>query len=136
MTRNGTNEQETALALHKRLAEIDLTTIAVLTTDRHCARKESAKLARQLFSSLKIKGVSVRTPNYSMAMSVDIRMPKRSDYVLDAGGMIADAPSDPACIANREAEEKLEAILAVAFPNHDNRSDTQTDHFDYKWSVN
>ena len=39
-------------------------------------------------------------------------------------------------IINKEtAEQKVEAILARAFPNHLDRSDIMCDHFDYCWSV-
>jgi membrane protease subunit (stomatin/prohibitin family) len=128
------NRNEIAKKLHTALAAIDITTIEIASNDRHIPRKEQAKLARELFKKLGLKGISVTTPNYSMAQSVDVSIPSRNDYK-----MIGQYDIDPeceACKANHEARERIEAILLAAFPNHDNRSDSQTDYFDYCWSFN
>lgn len=128
-------EQGAALELHKHLEGIDLSTVFPITIERHCGRKQTAALARKVFKLHGIKGISVTAPNYSMAQSVHIRLPKRDDYTVTCEYGRIDWANDPAAQANCAAERKLESILAAAFPNHDDRSDTQSDYFDYKWSV-
>jgi hypothetical protein len=127
--------QARALALHKRLAQIDVTEIPVITMDRHIPRKQQALLARELFRRLGLKGISVTAPNYSMAQTVNVDPARRRDYVLDDHGMIKDHVTDSAAQANEAARTRLGAILLAAFPQHDNRSDSMTDHFDSKWSI-
>lgn len=122
-----------ALACQQALAAVDLAGVPVLTTDRHIERKAQAALLRKLLRQLKVPHVSVTAPNYSMASSVDVRLPKREDYTVAADGCIDR--DCPAAVANRAAEDTLRSILAIAFPNHDDRSDSQTDYFDYCWSI-
>ncbi len=128
-----TKEQEKALALHIALSKVDLSDISILNNERHISRKEQALLARQLFASLGLKGISVTAPNYSMAQSVDVRLPKREDYAMTDSGFVVDG--DVAASANNEATAKVRQILNAAFPSHDDRSDSQTDYFDYCWSL-
>ena len=118
-----------AIAAHARKAEH----LKPVATDRHMARKDQAAAARKLFRILGIKGVRFTTPNYSMASVVDVDIPKRDDYKTDERGQI-DYPNDPAAVANNKAVEGVRMILAYAFPNHDNRSDSMTDYFDACWS--
>lgn len=99
--------------LAARLEEIDPGAVEVVSIDRYIPRKEQARLARRLFRDLELKGISVTTPSYSMAQAVDVRLPHRSGVM----------------------ERKVRAILSKAFPNHDDRSDSRTDHFDYCWSI-
>ena len=127
------NASQTAAEFHSKLATIDITVIPVMSRDRLIPRKQQAALARQLFKQLGLKGISVTAPNYSMAQSVDVRPPKRNDYQLDGQGFMI--PGDPAAEANSVARQRLESILLAAFPQHDNRSDSMTDYFDYCWSI-
>lgn len=127
--------QARALALHERLARIDITDIPVITMDRQISRKQQAVLARELFRRLGLKGVSVTAPNYSMAQTVNVDPPRRRDHILDDHGMIKDYATDSAAQANEAARTRLGAILLAAFPQHDNRSDAQSDDFDSKWSI-
>lgn len=132
--------------LRTALAAVDETKIPVMSRDRHIPRKEQAALARKLFKQLGLKGISVTTPNYSMAQSVDVALPRipfeASDYVLDGvdyqNHSFSDMPpSVPVKIkmAERTAMRlSVQEILARAFPAHDNRSDYQSDYFDYCWS--
>ncbi len=121
--------------------------IPVMTTDRHIDRKQQAALARKLFKSLGLKGISVTTPTYSMASTVKVRLP-RADvtaamFILNGrdynGEAYSDMPDElPAKIAHaaRWAEiTEIKRVLAIAFPNHDDRSDSCSDHFDFCWSV-
>ncbi len=121
-----------AIRLHEALAKVDTAKIPVSILDRSIPRKELAKSARSLFKKLGLDGISVTAPSYSMASSVHISVPVRRDV------RIVDDTYDrtcPAYIANAQAREKLEKILAVAFPNHNDRSDYQTDYFDSKWTI-
>lgn len=128
-------EQAAVGPLHAALAKVDLSTIPVLSTQRCLERTEKSKLLRKLFSRLGLKGISVTAPNYSMAQAVDVKLPKRQDFLRDAHGECLDRMEDPAWIANRQAEATVKAIIARAFPNDEDRSDTQTDYFNYCWSV-
>lgn len=128
-------EQISAEALHARLAQIDLDSVFPITLDRHCGRKETARLARKVMKLHGIKGISITAPNYSMAQSVDVSMPRRQDYSIFECYDRIDFVNDPAAQANGAAAKKIEAILAKAFPNHDDRSELQSDYHDYKWSV-
>lgn len=128
-------DQERALALHQALKAVDLAKVPVKSTERHIARKEQARLTRELFKELGLKGISVTAPNYSMARAVDVRLPRRSDFS-ELVDVRRQRISCMAREANHRAAEAVHQILAVAFPNHDDRSDTQSDHFDFCWSVN
>jgi hypothetical protein len=114
-----------ALALHEALGRVDVNAIAVVTTDRSIAEKEQAALTRRLFKSLGLAGISVTTPDGAHVHQVDVQLPYRRDEVWDQG----------ANRANRAAHAKVKAILAAAFPNHDDRSNYRWDHFDSKWYV-
>lgn len=123
------------VSVHAAIDAVDLSAVPVVCTDRGIRRKEQAALARKLFKQLGITGLSVTAPNYSMAHSVEVKIPKRDDYMmlsLDGG---IDFLNDPTALANRRISEKVEAILGRAFPCHDDRSDSQSDYFDYKWSI-
>ncbi len=124
-----------AIEFHAILATVDLAKVPVMSDDRHIERKVQAALARKLFKQLGIPGVSVTTPNYSMASVVDVAIPTRNDYTVrrEDGGF--DFQEDPAARANTEAERKIETILAIAFPKHDDRSDSMTDYYDSCWSI-
>lgn len=134
-TLSSREQAETAKAkvLHERLAQVNPLDLPLMTRDRSMQRKDQAKLARELFKQLGFKGISVTTPNYSMASTVSVKPPARYDYVLDEGGFIVRG--DGAAKANTDAYSRILSILLAAFPNHDDRSETQSDHFDFKWSV-
>lgn len=131
-----------------QLAAVDLATVPVLSTVRGLPRKDRAALARGLFRKLGIKGIGVTAPNYSMAHSVDVRLPDMGGHDLTRWPHYHDrhccsAPNGhneenrcPACRDRAAAERKVEAILLTAFPNSDDRSDTQSDYFDFCWSIN
>lgn len=130
--------------IHTQLDAIDLAGVPVMATDRHIPRKDQAKLARKLFSFLGIKGLSVTAPNYSMAQVVEVRMPREphpgwAGFEQWQHATWSEIPDHVPAKAQNErrlkSRLKLEAILAVAFPAHDDRSDRQSDYFDYCWSV-
>ena len=121
-------ETVSAKRLHTKLDLIELDEIPVMSNDRSIPRKEQAALARQLVKSLGISEVRFTVPVYSMASSVYVRFPKRYD-VQDLTASECDARA-----RNWNAEQKIGAILDTAFPNHKDRSDSQSDHFDFCWS--
>jgi hypothetical protein len=139
-------EHEVAEDLREALGRVAETSIKVVCRERSTPRKEQAKLARDLFKSLGLKGISVTTPNYSMASTVSVRLPRLKIHVSNMwphGGLsshhpgcqISESDRCPACVANDKMADKIEEILGRAFPNHDDRSDTQSDYFDRRWSV-
>jgi hypothetical protein len=146
--RTTTSQADTASALHRALAAVDVCRLPVLSRDRCLPRKEQATMARKLFKQLGLKGISVTTPNYSMAHVVDIRMPRlpaelhdrtrwphtHGDCCRDPNGH-SEATRCPQCAAEAKANGAIEEILSRAFPRHDDRSDIQTDHFDDCWSI-
>lgn len=130
--------------LYETIAAVNLDAVPVVCTDRHIDRKEQAVLTRKLFKQLGIKGVSVTTPRYSMASTVEVRVPaepfpgwvgfeqwQHHSY----GDMPDDVPAKAAARRQQVAAEKVEAILAKAFPRHDDRSDYQTDYSDSCWTI-
>jgi hypothetical protein len=131
--------QKEAEALHAALEKIDPATVPVMTAERGCGRKETARLARELFKRLGLKGISVTAPVYSMASMVDVQIPYRRDYIptdtiADPSCRFWTEKEDPVRQANKAATDKVAQILAAAFPNHDDRSEAMTDYFDRKWS--
>ncbi len=129
---------------YAQIHAVDIASVPVVSTDRCIPRKEQALLARQLFKRLGIQGVSVTAPNYSMAQAVDVRVP--SEPRPDMAGfeqyahstyseMPAEVPIKAAFLRKSAAVAQLQLILAAAFPKHEDRSDHQSDYFDYCWSM-
>ena len=92
-------------------------------------RDRSAKI-RGLLKTLGISGVSVVSPRYSMATSTVITLPGIEHehsymYVYQC----------PVCSQRDEASKAVERIILRAFPDLDDRSDIQTDYFDFVFSV-
>ena len=129
------------LPLHPTLLAIeavDLNAVPVFLLDRSARRKVRAASARALFKQLGLKHISVTAPDYSMAQAVHVRLPRVKDVpALQAEWEQHSTEESRALLRRREyaAEQKVEAILARAFPNHLDRSDIMCDHFDYCWSV-
>lgn len=126
-------EHQKALALHAALGKVSLLAVPVTEMPRSAPRKDQAKAARSVFKALGLPHISVTSPNYSMAQSVDVQFPRRQDVPLNEyGTYIMDSPEAK---TNQAAREKVEQILHRAFPHHGDRSDHQSDYFDYKWSI-
>jgi hypothetical protein len=126
------DETAKARVTHSQLERVNLNLIPVMSANRGIPRKEQAKLARDLFKSLHVSHLSITTPNYSMAQSVHVTMPRRNDYETGEHGEYLDCE---AVTSNNNARAKIREILARAFPNHGDHSDLQTDYHDYKWSL-
>jgi hypothetical protein len=99
---------------------------------RRLPRKERSALIRALFRRLGIKGVSVTTPSYSMAQSVDIAIPDAVEHDHDNGH---ERTTCPHCMERFAAERHIERIILAAFPDLADRSDSMSDHFDYCLSI-
>jgi hypothetical protein len=126
-------------ALFEQILATDLPK-ALDRQNRQNSRKQIASDIRALLARLKLKGISVTSPNYSMAQSVRISLPTvpndysgcdnrendfREHYVYNCRH----------CHLKERARRRLEAIILAAYPALDNRSDSVTDHFDYRLSV-
>ena len=107
---------------------------AVLGHIRHEARKEIAAQVRKLLRSVGVKGISVTAPNYSMAQTIDIRLPE--DEHPNPSAPEAHTTRDcPRCQRRQVTSRKLEALILAAYPDLDSRNDTSTDYFDYRLSI-
>ena len=91
---------------------------------------EPAKRARALFRQHGIKGLSVTTPNYSMAHSIDVNVPD-----IPHEPERHDCEQCPDCLAYRKATIQVGALILAAFPDLADRSDSQSDYFDFCYIV-
>lgn len=117
---------------------------------RQRTRKEWAGEVRNLFKDLGIKHVSVTAPNYSMASSIHIDTPRFFAWEGDHEKRHAEIDHQERargewmgyghycefCKRSQEAKRKLEKIILAAFPDLDDRSETQSDYFDFCLSIN
>jgi hypothetical protein len=138
--------QAEALEYYKsivNLAQDEKLIVPVMSVDRFISRKEQARLVRELFKRLGIRGLSVTAPNYSMASTVHINLP---NFHADFTGYAEFQNETWSCIpsscpvkicdkARCACRTALDSILLRAFPNHGDRSDVQSDYFDSCWSI-
>lgn len=129
--------------MQEAVAAVVIDEVPVITTDRNIPRKEQAALARKLFSKLGVKMVRFTTPTYSTASTVDVEILERVDYRVHVLSSDFDPANrdhcrakflDPARVANSDTVGKVIKILDKAFPNHNDRSDSQTDYYNARWS--
>lgn len=99
---------------------------------RAVSRKEFAAALRALLRKMQIKSVSVTAPNYSMAQSIDVELPTVEHWTPEHP---PTRPECPVCSVHNEARSKMQAIILAAFSGAENRSDYQTDYFDFRFSV-
>jgi len=88
-------------------------------------RKDIAAAIRELFRDMGLRGISVKTPRYSMASTVAITVPK-FEY-LDQ--QVNDFVKGQRRLAAQAVSDKLTSIILAAFPDLDDRSDTISDYF-------
>lgn len=100
---------------------------------RRESRKVKAAEIRKVLKSMGIKGISVTAPNYSMASSVHIKIPRASDH--DRGAVGHEFHTCPLCMQHTRAERKIAEIILAAFPDLDDRSDSQSDYHDNPLSI-
>jgi hypothetical protein len=120
---------------------------AFVANIRDLTRKEQSAKVRAAFKALGLTGISVTTPNYSMASSIQISLP-RTDWEthepihtpLEAierqkdeyNGMVQVCP---VCKESWMAHVAIERIILAMFPDMDNRSDSQTDYSDFAFTI-
>jgi hypothetical protein len=92
-----------------------------------------AKAIRRLLADLGIKGVSITTPHYSMAHSIDVKLPAGTPH--DRGAADHEYRDCPMCQERNRAQDRITQIILAAFPDLDDRSDSMTDYFDFCLSV-
>lgn len=113
---------------------------------RHQNRKEQAQNVRKLFRDMRISDVSVTTPSYSMAQSIQISIPSdvpAHDSVHAAAEIESQKDADykgmvhycPFCKQRKETRDHIQAIVLAAFPDLNDRSDIQSDYFNYRLSI-
>lgn len=134
-------ENEKAIELHSQLNKIKESDLIPYAIKRNSDRKEFAKAVRSLFKKLGLKYISVTTPNYSMASSIDIILPKRPQtynyYKMNLRWEDEETlrEKDYALTMNRQASKYINYILNSCFPTKNDRSETMTDYFDFKYMV-
>ena len=110
---------------------------------RRLSRKDQAAKIRFVLRGYSFTGISVTAPNYSMAQAVHIRIPAQThtdnaahnalhDEIFRNGGHTTDCPD---CAQHWEAQEYIERVILAAFPDLADRSDLQSDYFDYCLSI-
>jgi len=119
----------TDLLLNETLDAIEAAPVPLVRDPamRSKGRKEWADAVRALFKDLGIPHVSVTRPSYSMACSIDIRLPSTSHGYHGS----AEYRECPRCVRRRRGEERVERLILAAYPDLNNRSDPMVDHFDY-----
>lgn len=101
---------------------------------RRMPRKARSAAIRGLVKRLGLRGISVTTPDYSMASTTEVRIPEAVEHDRDeASGH--DWATCPVCEQHVRAEKHLRAILLRAFPDMGDRSDSQSDHYDNPISI-
>lgn len=88
---------------------------------RDLQRKEIAKRVRELLREMKLTAISVTTPNYRGAQGVLVTLPRC------ALGETLET--------RNAARAKVRAVILAAFPDLDDRSDSQNDTWDYRIQV-
>jgi hypothetical protein len=124
-----------ALKLWELLKEVNELRIPVMARDRYIPRKEQARLARELFKRLGLKGLGARVTRGFNCSTVHIKVPRLQHSPEEHKTNWRDTGNCQACKFDRYARDKLDEILARAFPQHDDRSDSQSDYFDFKWFI-
>lgn len=101
---------------------------------RRQERKEWAKAVRKLMKDMGLVGVSVTTPSYSMASSIEVRLPEAAAH--ERGWQSGhDFATCPTCQQRNRAERRIVDIIVAAFPDMRDRSDYQSDYFDFALSI-
>jgi hypothetical protein len=129
-------DNDPAMASYKSILAAKVPTKVVNEKERGKPLKEIAKDIRALFSSLKIKGVSVTAPTYSMASSVEIILPKIELTDAQAWDRGDETPMLAALRQRYNAVAgKIGEIVLAAFPDLDDRSDARSDYSDSRFHI-
>ena len=125
------------------IESLELDDVQPFLLPRSTPRKMQAVAARSLFKQLGLKDISVTTPTWSMASSVIVRLPRMpwtqeiQDEWTDAfqGGHQEGTTLGQLRSRGHRIDQKLQAILDKAFPQHVDRSNPIEDRFDSCWSI-
>jgi hypothetical protein len=125
------------LATLERIPTIPLP--AVRGQIRHSRPVEQAALIRRLVKDLGIRNVSVTSKNYcvriNLPQAVEYNDPAHQaahDELWKAGRGGTDCPL---CDKRYKAHQAMHRIVLAAFPDMDDRSETRSDYFDFKFVV-
>jgi hypothetical protein len=122
-----------ALALQRALSNINEGSIQVVCRD-YISQKDRARLTRELFKSLGLKGVRVSVPRGVHSFWVNVSFPP----LRHERGQLENrfcSESCEACIHKDRVRLALGEILLRAFPRHVDESDMQRDYFDPAWII-
>lgn len=133
---------EETTAILRAIAHAPDPTMRVLGMRRK-SRKEWAQAVRSLLKEVGIKGVSVTAPNYSMASSIDIILPRydyerhqcyitKNDPTIEYRTAVAMCKQ---CQRKQAASKRLNEIILLAFPDLNDRSEYQSDYFDFCFTI-
>ena len=130
---------------------IDTPLPAVRANIRDLTRKEWAHEVKGLLKSLGLGWISVTAPSYSMASSISVRFhtpqaewdgsqhqarhEKIDEQQRECMEWFGYGTYCPWCKQEWAAHHKLEEIILAAFPDLNDRSDTQSDYFDFCLSI-
>lgn len=137
--------QEEANKVYDAILAINLSTIEPITLKR-VRLDEFAKLLRPFLKSLGFSNrkISVTVPTYAQAQAIHVVIPDfdiPSNKLPVVAAMSAEEYQKAVDWMNDQYQKREEArwhlrdVIMEAFPANDNRSDAQTDYFDWTFSV-
>jgi len=120
-----------SMKAQKTLSQIEAATIPAVVNPslRHEDPKARSWAIRQMLRKVGIKGAHVTVGRGSTCAEVrflGVACPTRESH---------NRSACPECKRNLDAEKKVSDIILGAFPDMDDRSDSMTDHFDYKFTI-
>lgn len=102
---------------------------------RGAGQKERTKRIRQVLKAAGIRGgVSVTMARGAGCYQTDVRI-DGIQHAPDVDWNKHEYRECPVCMRNAAADRRVSAIILGAIPDLDDRSDSQTDHFDFMFTV-
>lgn len=131
--------REAAINVYERVLAVDVEAIQPVTRDRlylsHFAKPLRVFLRGLGFTN---RQISVVVPDYSMVQAIQVTLPTAT-YADVTKGTRNDqdryAAWDDFWSLREDARGALNDIILAGFPGTGDRSDAQTDYFDYQFSV-
>jgi hypothetical protein len=133
-TSTETNAVAEMFPVIKSIAESKLPVGLAPEKIRHLDQKERSAKIRGLLKACGIKGVSVTSAVGSMCYWTNVRF-ETPDHLPGTDFTTHLAYECPVCRVARLGEKIITGHILAAFPDLDDRSDSQVDHFDYVFSV-
>lgn len=126
--------------LYTRLNAVDLDAIEPISMKRYETEmpREAKKALNRLIGTG--HGISIRRGRGTAWGYIDVILPKVHPQEDCTAGWQPNGDFVPmfnceGCRAESAAEHRIEEILYRLYPSTDDRSDSQTDYFDFVWSV-